>query len=215
MNAQIAEELDAFFIQFKRRSYKKGEILVRADDNPPGVFYLTDGVIKEYVISKKGDEIVVNMFRPISFFPMSWAINDTPNAYFFEALTNVSVILAPRNKVINFIKSNPEILYDLMSRVYRGIDGILTRMTYLLAGNAYAKLIMELMIHAKRFGKKTDNIIKVEISEKDLASQTGMTRETVSREIKVLKNKGLVEFSKHHLLIKDLHLLEEELGGGA
>ena len=205
MDRKIAGKLDAFFIQFKHQTYKKGEILVRADDNPPGIFYLKEGFVKEYAISKKGDELVVNFFRPIAFFPMSWAINDTLNAYYFQAVTNVELFRAPREKVIDFIKNNPDVLYDLISRVFKGTDGLLTRMTYLMAGNAYARLITELIIHAKRFGRT------FRISEKDLADQSGMTRETVSREIKILKDKGLITFIQHTLVIRDLKKLEEEL----
>lgn len=205
MDSTIAKKIDLFFTQFKRQTYKKGEILIRADDNPSGIFYLKEGYVKEYAISKKGDEIVVNVFKPIAFFPMSWAINDTPNTYYFEAVTNVELFRAPKEKVIDFIKNNPDVLYDLTSRVFKGTDGLLTRMTYLMSGNAYARLITELIIHAKRFGKAAH------ISEKDLADQSGTTRETVSREIKKLKNKGLITFIQHTLVIKDLQKLEEEL----
>ena len=205
MNKKIAEKINKFFVQFKHQFYKKGEILIRADDNPSGIFYLKEGIVKEYAISRKGDELVVNVFRPISFFPMSWAINNTPNQYFFEAMTDLDLFKAPKEEAIEFIKTNPDVLYDLMSRVYKGVDGILARMTYLMAGNAYAKLITELIIYAKRFG--TTN----RISEKDLAASSGITRETVSREMKILKDKGFITFNKNILVIKDLKMLEGEL----
>lgn len=205
MDRKIAEKLDCFFAQFKRQSYKKGEILIRADDDPPGIFYLKEGVVKEYAISRKGDELVVNIFKPIAFFPMSWAINETPNVYYFEAITTVEVWRAPKEKVIEFIKNEPDVLFDLIRRVYRGTDGILTRMTYLMSGNAYARLVTELLIAAKRFG------MPLRISEKDLAAQSGMTRETVSRELKKLKDKGLVTFDKHFLTIQNAEKLEQEL----
>lgn len=205
MDNKIAKKLEEFFTKFKRKTYKKREILIRADDDPSGIFYLKNGHVKEYAISKKGDELVVNIFKPISFFPMSWAINNTKNMYFFEAVTDVEVFRAPKEKVVEFVKSNPDVLYDLLSRVYKGTDGMMTRMTYLMAGNAYARLITELIIHCKRFGSP------LKISEKDLAAQSGMTRETVSREMKMLKAKGLVVFEKNTIVLKNLSGLEEEL----
>lgn len=214
MDSKIAKKVEAFFTQFKHQVYEKGEILVRADDDPAGVFYLKEGVVKKYAISKKGDELVVTIFKPLSFFPMSWAINSTPNQYFYEAMTDLDIWRAPQKEVIDFVKREPEVLFNLMSRVYKGMNGLLSRMTYLMAGNAYGRLIVELIIQAKRFGIKTENGIEVKISEKDLAAQSGMTRETVSREIKILKDKGLVTFSKNILVIKNLEKLEAELAGG-
>lgn len=206
MDTGVRKKLETFFTKFKHQIYKKGEILVRADDDPPGIFFLKSGYIKEYAISKKGDELVVNIFKPISFFPMSWAINNNQNMYFFEAVTDAEVWRAPKEKVVKFVKSNPDVLYDLLGRVFKGTDGLIMRMTYLMAGNAYARLITEMVIHTKRFGNP------LHISETDLAERAGMTRETVSREMKILKEKGLVVFKKNTIVIKNLDDLEEELG---
>lgn len=216
MDTNIAKKIEDFFTQFKNIKYKKGEILIRANDDPRGIIYLVSGNVRKYAISQKGDELVVNIFKPISFFPMSWAINNEPNEYFYDALTSVEIYQAPKDKVVEFVKNNPDVLYDLMSRVYKGTDGLLRRMTYLMAGNAYAKLLTELIIHAKRFGKQNESTEKIEIkvSEKELASQAGMTRETVSREMKGLKDKGFVTFNKNVLTISNIEELEKELIDG-
>jgi CRP-like cAMP-binding protein len=212
MDDQVSKKLEAFFTQFKLQKYRKGEILVRADDTPPGIFYLTEGQVRMYLITNKGDEIVLNIFKPISFFPMSWAINETKNIYYYEAMTEVTLWRAPKEEVITFLKSNPDVLYNLLSRVYRGVDGVMSRMAHLMSASAYGRLVTELLITAKRFGKKSDsNAITLTISEKELGTQTGLTRETVSREMKILKDKDIVMLQKNLLTIKDLKLLEDEL----
>lgn len=213
MDSLILEKVEAFFTQYKCQIYKKGEILIRADDNPPGIFFLKNGYVKQYIISKKGDELVVNIFKPSAFFPMSWAINDTQNAYFYEAMTNLELFRASKKDAIKFVKNNPDVLFDLLSRVYYGTEDMLTRITYLMSGNAYNRLIIELLINSKRFGKRSDNsdYIFVDISEKDLANQAGMSRETVSRELKILKEKRLTTYEKGQFIILDLKKLEGEL----
>jgi CRP-like cAMP-binding protein len=140
-DSEVSKKLDLFFSQFPKRQYKKGEILIHADEEPSGVFYLKEGVVRQYAISKKGEELVVNVFKQVSFFPMGWVFNQTRNNYYYEALINITIFKAPREKVITFLKSNPEVLYDLISRVYKGIDGLFTRMTYMMSGGAYERLI--------------------------------------------------------------------------
>ncbi len=216
MDTKIQKKLHMFFTQFKYHTYNKGEILIRADDTPAGIFYLKEGLVKEYIISKKGEELVLNIFKPVSFFPMSWAFNDAPNSYFFEAMNRVEVWRAPKQKVLDFIKKDNEILYDLISRTYKGTDGMMKRMAYLMSGGVYVRLLIEILISAKRFGVIRDNrMVEIEISEKDLAAQSGMTRETVSREIKILKDKNLITFSKNMLIIKNLDQLEDVLVQGS
>ena len=93
MNEQVLRKVETFFSTYKEQLYRKGEILVRADENPTGVFYLKEGVVKEYALSQKGDELIVNTFKKCSFFPMSWALNQTSNTYFFEAATPIQIQL--------------------------------------------------------------------------------------------------------------------------
>ena len=215
MDVKVAEEIEKFFTQFRFQKYKKGEILIQAEQDPGSIFYLKSGLVKHYAISKKGDELVLNIYTPVAFFPMTWAINQSPNHYYWEAVSDVEVWKAPADEVVTFVKENPDVLFDLLSRVYRGTDGLITRMAYLMSGSAYTRLITELIIHAKRFGKKEENgmLVTIEIAEKDLATRAGMTRETISREMKNLKDKGLVSFQKNLLIVHNIDKLEEELAG--
>lgn len=213
MDDKIAKKLEDFFAPYKKQKYKKGEILIRADEDPTGVLYLTEGLVKKYAISSKGEEIVVNMFKPISFFPMSWALNRSKNEYYYEAVLPTEVVKASADDVIGFLRHEPDVLLDLMERVYRGTDGMLMRMVYLMSGSAYTRLLTELIIVAKRFGKKDEKtgVITFSTTEKDLAAQAGMTRETVSRELRRIKDKQLLTLQKNVFSIPDLALLQREL----
>jgi CRP/FNR family cyclic AMP-dependent transcriptional regulator len=209
MDEQVRKQVEDFFGRFKKQSFRKGEILIRADDDPAGIYYIREGIVKKYAISHKGEELTVNIFKPHAFFPMSWALNSTPNTFFYEAATDVEVWRAPREDVVTFVKNEPEVLFDLMKRVYRGTDGMVVRMLYLMGGSAFKRLLTELLIHAKRFGTKDEKgVITCQISEKDLAAQAGMTRETVSREMKILKDRKLVTFANGVLRIEDISKLE-------
>lgn len=213
MNIAVQKKLNTFFKQFKTKIFKKGEFLLRADENPAHVFFLTKGEVKQYIISRKGEEVVLNIFKPISYFPVSIALIDKPNVYFYEAISECEVAIAPKKEVAAFLKIHADILFDLLTRMFSGIDGLLTRMIYLMSGSAYPRLIAELITLAKRFGDKDEKtgMVRIKLIEKDIAAQTGMTRETVSREMKMLKQKSLIEFHKNILIIKNLEKLQSEL----
>jgi len=214
MDPQVQQKVETFFSHYKKQHYKKGEILIRADEEPTGILYLSQGHVRKYAISKKGDEVVTTIFKPISFFPMGWAINNTTNTYFYEAVTDVTVYKAPKDEVLCFVSKEHEVLYDLLSRVYRGLDGLELRLTYLMAGSAYTRLVTELLLYTKRFGKENEHGFSLKLSEKELAALTGMTRETVSREIKLLKQKGLISLDGGQLFIPQIQKLAEEVQEG-
>lgn len=213
MEISVRQKLDNFFRAYKNQKFKKGEILIRADDEPAGIFYLVNGIVKRYAISKNGTELTLNIYKPVSFFPMDWAINNISSPHYYEAVTSVEVFRAPKEQTLKFIKENNDVMFDLISRLYQGLNGHMTIMAYLMAGNAQTELITELLILAKRFGKPEGEriVIDMKITEKDLASQSGIARETVSRELQKLKKMGLLSFQKNQLIVNDIKKLEQEL----
>lgn len=214
MDIKIANKLDDFFSNFKHQIYKKGEILIRADDDPSGIFYLKKGIVRQYSISKDGEEQTLNLYKPLAFFPLMWAINNIPNTYYFEAVTDIEIHKAPKDSVIEFLKKEPDIMYDLISRLYRGMSGLLSRIEYLQSGDAYTKVIFAILNASYRFGEKKENSsIELSITHREISSLTGLTKETISRESAKLEKKDLIINTNHLVIIKDIHKLENELQG--
>ena len=120
---------------------------------------------------------------------------------------------------MEFIKANSDVLFDITARAYRGIDALLAKVMYQMSGSAYGKVLAEIFIYAKRFGEYTVDsgkpVLSTVISERDLAAQSGLTRETVSRVLKILKDKGILLFSKNNLSIVDMQRLEDELASAS
>lgn len=209
----IVQVLDQFFLRYPKAHYNKGQTILQANQQPTQVLYLTEGKVKQYTISHKGNEVTLNIFHPYAFFPMSCIVNQTPNDYYYDALTKVELYKAPMDATLVFLKTNPDILFDLLQRVYRGTDGLIQRLSYLLADNTYASLINELLISVKRFGSIDRQTGKAEvmINQSDIGALSGMSRETVNREMAILKQKRLITLDHHQLTINNIHHLEAEL----
>lgn len=213
MSEDINAKIIRFFTQYPRRTFDKRETIVRAEAELPGVFFLTEGRVSQYDITPSGNEVVVNVFKPGAFFPMSTALNHTPNHYFFEASTKITAHVAPAADAVQFLKDNPDVTFDLLSRVYRGVDGVLRRMAHLMGGDSKSRLLFELLNAAYRFGEAQPNgVIFVGLKEGDLARHSGLARETVNRVLQSLKTAKLVEISRNGMTIKNLRELEDMLG---
>jgi CRP-like cAMP-binding protein len=213
INPTIAQKNETFFAHYQVKRFSKGQIIIYAGDEPAGIFYLTSGNVRQYDIDEKGNEIVVNVFKPGAFFPMSWGINKTKNNYFFDAMTAIQIRQAPTGEVVLYLKENPDVMYDLLSRLYSGVDGLQRRMAHLMGGNARNRLIFELIIEFSRFGKvQLDGTYITAINETELAQRTGLSRETVNREFKKLKDKGILSYKGKNITVKNVDILEDAIG---
>lgn len=211
INHKIREKLNAFFADSDERLYRKGDIITFANQDPEAVLYLIEGIVEQYDVTPEGNKVVVNIYKPTSFFPMSWAINKTPNVYFFAALTDVKVKRTHPDKVALFIQQNPDVMFDLLSRVYIGTDGLLRRLVLAASGIAANRLIFELLIEGHRFGEDGSGTKKiVKIKQSSLAARSGLARETVSRELHKLEREGLVKLTKHGIVLS-VEALEDKL----
>lgn len=209
MDHTVDDSILHFFSQFPLRRHNKRHILLYPDDEVNDVCFLTEGTVKQYTITYRGDEVVLNIFKPGSFFPMNHVVNHTRVRHFFEAETDIEAHHAPADEVLAFIESHPAAAYDLLRRVHRGMEGVIGRMEQLMSGSAMARVVYELVIETRRFGTKNRHgSYTVAISEKDLGARSGLSRETVNREIHKLKEKGLIAIHKQGIILPDLALLE-------
>lgn len=212
MNVLVDKKLNSFFSKFKKYHYKKGEVILRGGDTPQGVYFIDKGYVRDYSISKEGEELTLIIFKSEDFFPMQWVFNDRINQHYFDAMSAVELWRCPKEDFISFIEENPEIFFELTSHITLRLSGIMQRMEYLVFGNAYEKVASILMICAERFGEKEGEeiIIQVSLTHKDIANLLGLTRETASIEIKKLERKNLIAYKRRHLVIKDVSGLKKE-----
>jgi len=213
MNIDRTKEFEIFYKQFSTREYKKGEMLIRADDNPQGIFCLTKGYVRQYIISKTGVELTLQILKPITYFPLIWAINGAPNIYFYEALTSVEVGRAPKEQVVSFIKDKPSIILELMSKLLGDYAETLSRIEHLVFSDAYRRVASVLLYIAKHFGEESNKgiIVKHRFTQQDIATLVGIARETASIEIGILEKKGLVKYVDHSMQFARIADLELEL----
>jgi CRP-like cAMP-binding protein len=144
---------------------------------------------------------------------MVWAVNGTPNVYYFEALTPVEVGRAPRDQVVEFIKDKPAVIFELLSELIEDYAESLTRIEHLVFSDAYRRVISILLYISKHFGEVQGKgvIVHHRFTQQDIATLVGVTRETASNEMVKLERKGLVKYVDHAMLLGSIKKLELEL----
>lgn len=203
MNDQVKKKLEAFFSKYKLEKHKKGSVILSSTDNPFYVYFISRGHIKQSAVTLDGKEIMMQIYKPYAFFPMISVMNNIPNQYDFEAMDDVEVYKANKEDVIEFLKANSDVLYDLAQRMGKGLHMMLLTVECLMSDTARDRVVKVLNGLAHRFGSKSESkmLIPLPFTHKDLASLTGLTRETVTRELDKLIKEGMVEKKDGHFAI--------------
>lgn len=209
---RVLSALESFFAPHPVVTYKKGENILRAEDMPYGVYYLKSGFVRQYVLSPSGETFIVHMYKPGSFFPLTWVVNDTPNTYNFEAITKVVIVRVPKDAFTLFLKTHQDVLWYATQRLAAGLSGLVTRVGQLVLDDAYLKTVLLLLYYVDVFGEQTrDGVaLRIPLAHREIASWIGTTRETASIQIELLQKKGIIRTQGRILVVRDITRLQKE-----
>jgi CRP/FNR family transcriptional regulator, anaerobic regulatory protein len=201
-----------FFSSYKSVLYKKGEVIIRSDEEIREIFYLKSGSVKMSVFSEEGREVILHIFKPLAFFPMMISLNSSENNYSFEAVDDVEVLVAPASDVVSFVKAEPEVLFDLASRFSSALIGLSRRIEEMTTLDAYTRIVSLFVYLAEKFGEKNEDGVRISLmlNHQDIASWIGIQRETASRQIEKLQQKGLLMNKDHYFIIPSLDQLMDK-----
>src|ERR1700759_1744082 len=83
------QQVEAFiklFHQGNRLTYQKGEYVIRAGEVPSSVFYVEEGIVKAFNISKYGEENLLIIRKSHEIFPLIWAITGQEREIIYQAM---------------------------------------------------------------------------------------------------------------------------------
>lgn len=206
------DDVKVFFKHYPVKKYSKGQILLHFDEKSPNVFYLESGRVRQYNISDNGTEIVVNIFRSNSYFPVHLALTDSASSYIYEAMSKIEIRKAPKNEFVDFFTNSPDVIIEHLKEVYVRSNKGLMRMSYMMASTAYYRIVFELINECIYTVASRDGTYKINMHEYEIAESAGLSRETTSREFKKLKDKKLVSVNRKFITVKNLDKLRLELG---
>lgn len=211
-NVTDPEHLDFpldFLAQYPAITYADGDVIVYEGETPEHIYYIMSGRVKIMDYTPSGTALTLNVFASHGLVSLSWLFEQKPSRYFYTACGDTYVRSIPVTDVLQFIENNPAYSLAILKRLTRGLDGYMSRLSLHLTSRSSKRLGLEILIEAERFGVQHLEGIRIESSISDLASQSGLTRETTSRQLKKLVLHGLVKKQKRLLFVPDLSLLKE------
>lgn len=200
------QKLYNFFQTGRRLQYEKGEIVLRAGEEPRGVYLIEFGYMKVYSLAKDGTEHTHVMYEPGDIFPVMWIFKDAVRNVYYQATAPATLWIVSKSDFKKFIASQSDVAMLILEQVTDMFRLYAGRIDNLMYSNSYERTAYRLLSLMDRLGNETGDswVINAPVTHQDIASSVNLTRETVSRCMQRLKNKGFIATDRdRHIIIKN------------
>lgn len=209
-------QLDALAAATSTRRLAARESLYHKGDAASQVYVVVSGRLKVTSTAASGDEVVLNLLdagEVVGELPLLVGGHRTAT---ITALEATELVVLERREFLRFLREHPEstvtLLTEMAERVVR-LSQYLEDTIFLGVGVRLAK---RLLLLAEQFGEETDAglVVSVKLSQGELASYVGTTRETVNKQIRAWSEAGVLAMESGRITILQRDELER-LGGFA
>lgn len=171
---------------------KPGEPLFHEGDESKQVYTLTKGVLKLYKLLPDGRRQVTGFMFPGDFLGISV---DDAHAFTAEALADTQLCKFSRGRFDSFVEEHPEMERELYRVAAHELAAAQQQMVLLgrkTAAERLASFFLALLDRAERASGASERFVKLPMSRSDIADYLGLTKETVSRVLAMLKKRRLI-----------------------
>jgi CRP/FNR family cyclic AMP-dependent transcriptional regulator len=193
----------------RERTYPKNSVILFEDDPGDALFVVAQGQVKVVLIGEDGREVILSVLGPSEFFGEMALIDDEPRSAHVIAMEDSSLIVLRREDFQGILKQSPGIAVSLLkelSRRLRRVDEKVGSLVLLDVNGRVAQLLLELA------DEEGGERITRRLTHHTIAQMIGSSRETVSRTMRELVDRGLIEVSRKDITIKDRGALETAAG---
>ncbi|MCK4533914.1 MAG: Crp/Fnr family transcriptional regulator [Syntrophobacterales bacterium] len=197
----------------KRRSLKKGEALFRKGDEGTSLYIVKTGSVKIVLPSDMGDEVAPAILSEGDCFGEMALLDGMPRSADVVALEPSELLALNQKDFLAFLKGNEAAIQSILSYLsmrLRKTDDLLEDAHFLNISTRLARRLVELSgKYGYQKGEEKTVQIDLRLTQKDLASIVGATRESINKELRILREKGLLNTEENTLQILNLEQLKK------
>lgn len=189
------------------RTHGPGHVLFAAGGQCTGLYIVVTGKVRIYRLSPEGREQVLHLEgpgRPVGELPLV-----DGGTYPASAVTEVEsqLLFVPRAEFEALYRESPDVAQAVIQGLGKRMRHLVQVIETLAFRDVAARLASFLAAYAEEHGRKTPKGTEITLdrTHEELSVELGTARESVSRALKQLQQKGLIEsIARKRMLIPDV-----------
>lgn len=188
----------------RQRRFRKGTILFHKDQSGDALYLVESGHVRIFLPTAGGEELTVEIAGPGDVFGELALLDGRPRSASAETLEDSLLHVLSRDEFQRYLAATPRFaasLIELLSMRLRQITEYAESLAFLDIHGRVARALLQL---ADRHGVENNGIeIDFDMTQGELASMVGATRERVNRALASFRAQGLIELRGRKIALLD------------
>jgi CRP-like cAMP-binding protein len=196
-----------------QRGYRRGEVVFRGGDPGDALYGVVTGRIRISAGSAAGREIFLNVMGPGDTFGEIALLDGGTRTATATAIEPAELVSLRRGPLFELLAREPKAALELLrlcGERLRWTSGLVEDAAFL---DAPARLAKRLLSLAELQGEKGPAGTRVRISQEELASFLGVSRQAVNEQLQDWKSRGWVALGRGSITVRDAGALRSAIGG--
>ncbi|MDZ4209941.1 MAG: Crp/Fnr family transcriptional regulator, partial [Candidatus Curtissbacteria bacterium] len=108
---------DEFFLTGKQYRFKKGQLILRPDIIPTGLYYIEKGYVRVYYLTESGREKLHVIYKKDELFPLLLVLKKIHKDAYYEAMDEVVCRKIEAKVFLEQLSKNPHFSFALTQRL--------------------------------------------------------------------------------------------------
>jgi CRP/FNR family cyclic AMP-dependent transcriptional regulator len=187
----------------------RGEIVFHEGDDGDTLYVIAEGLVKVWVSSSGGEEMVLATLRSPDAFGELSAVDGRPRSASATALESTTLVALDRATLLDAVHHHAGVA-DGMLTALGGLARRITEQTSdLVFLDLAGRLAKTLAALADRDGvpRESGVVLELPLTQTELAEMVGGSRQSVNKTLKLFEHRGFLQMHGREVVIVDLEAL--------
>lgn len=185
------ERLEAIARSAIMRRVSRGTTVVLAGDATDYVYFVLNGSLKVLVSDEDGREVILTILTQGDIFGEMGVVDAEPRSATVTAVSPSDLVVIAQADFRRILQENFDVSLRIMSNLAHRLREADRKIESLALMDVYGRVARLLLDMAEKEGDQL--AVRKKISKQDIAKMIGASREMVSRVMKDLQNRGLIQ----------------------
>jgi CRP/FNR family cyclic AMP-dependent transcriptional regulator len=191
-------ELGALLPGATTRSHPKNTVIVSEGDTSDSLYIVISGKVKVFLSNENGKEVTLNIEGPGEYFG-EMILDGGLRSASVMTLEPSRFLVIPRAGVEAYLGAHPEFALDLVRKLISRVRVLTDNVKSLALQDVYGRFTR--MLHELAVDQGGERVIAGKLTQQEMASRIGASREMVSRIIKDLTQGGYITVARDRIVL--------------